>query len=397
MITVPLLDLKPQYASIKEEIQTALHRVCDSQYFIMGPEVAELEAELALYCQAKFALGVSSGTDALILALMALEIKPGDEVITTPYTFFATAGSIARLGAKAVFVDIDPKTYNLAPAQIEAKITSKTRAIMPVHLYGQCADMDPLLEIAQRHNLYVIEDAAQAIGSEYKGRRAGSLGHIGCFSFFPSKNLGAFGDGGAVTANDPHLADRMRILRVHGAEPKYYHKFVGGNFRLDALQAAVIRVKLKHLDSWTAGRQRNAARYNELFHKTDLTGDSANGQPLLTLPYESSESGQYALRTDVEVDPFPGHRHIYNQYIIRLNRQRDELRAFLTERKIGSEIYYPVPLHQQECFAEWGYQADPYLHSEAAALQTLAIPIYPELTDEQLQTVVAAIAEFYRV
>lgn len=397
MITVPLLDLKPQYASIKEEIQTALQRVCDSQYFIMGPEVAELEAELALYCQAKFVLGVSSGTDALILALMALEIKPGDEVITTPYTFFATAGSIARLGAKAVFVDIDPKTYNLDPAQIEAKITSKTRAIMPVHLYGQCADMDPILEIAQRHNLFVIEDAAQAIGAEYKGRRAGSLGHIGCFSFFPSKNLGAFGDGGAVTANDPHLAERMRILRVHGAEPKYYHKFVGGNFRLDALQAAVIRVKLNHLDSWTAGRQRNAARYNELFQKTGLTGASVNGQPLLTLPYESRESAQYTLRTDAEVAPFPGHRHIYNQYILRLSRQRDELRAFLAERKIGTEIYYPVPLHQQECFVEWGYQTEPYPHSEAAALQTLAIPIYPELTDEQLQTVVAAIAEFYRI
>lgn len=394
MITVPLLDLKPQYASIKEEIQAALNRVCDSQYFIMGPEVATLEAELAIYCQAKYALGVSSGTDALILALMALEIKPDDEIITTPYTFFATAGSIARLGARAVFVDIDPKTYNLDPAQLEAKITPKTRAIMPVHLYGQCADIDPLLEIAQQHNLYVIEDAAQAIGSEYKGRRAGSLGHIGCFSFFPSKNLGAFGDGGAVTTNEPHLAERMRILRVHGAEPKYYHKFVGGNFRLDALQAAVIRVKLKHLDSWTAGRQRNAARYNELFSATGLTGKDGS---MLTLPYESNESGHYALRTNAEVNPFSGHRHIYNQYVIRLNRQRDELRAFLTERKIGTEIYYPVPLHQQECFADWGCQAGNYPHSEAAALQTLAIPIYPELADEQLQTVVATIAEFYQV
>jgi dTDP-4-amino-4,6-dideoxygalactose transaminase len=397
MITVPLLDLKPQYASIKEEIQAAINRVCDSQYFIMGPEVTELEAELAAYCQAKFALGVSSGTDALILALMALEIKPDDEIITTPYTFFATAGSIARLGAKAVFADIDPKTYNLDPAQLEAKITPKTRAIMPVHLYGQCADMAPMMEIAQRHNLYLIEDAAQAIGSEYKGRRAGSIGHIGCFSFFPSKNLGAFGDGGAITTNDPHLAERLRILRVHGAEPKYYHKFVGGNFRLDALQAAIIRVKLKHLDSWTAGRQRNAAHYNHLFSAAGLTAASGKGWPLLTLPYESSEAGQYALRTDGEVDPFPGHRHIYNQYVIRVNRQRDELRTFLTERKIGSEIYYPVPLHRQECFAEWGYPAGAYPHSEAAAAQTLAIPIYPELTAEQLQTVVAAVAEFYKV
>ncbi|MBE7470269.1 MAG: transcriptional regulator [Anaerolineae bacterium] len=389
MISVPLLDLKPQYAPIKEEIQAAINRVCDSQYFIMGPEVSELESELAAYCQTQFALGVSSGTDALILALMAIDLKPGDEVITTPYTFFATAGSVARLGATAVFADIDPQTYNLDPAQLEAKITPKTRAIIPVHLYGQCADMDPIMEIAQKHNLYVIEDAAQAIGSEYKGRRAGSIGHIGCFSFFPSKNLGAFGDGGAVSTNDPELAEQMRILRVHGAEPKYYHKFVGGNFRLDALQAAVIRIKLKYLDSWTAGRQRNAARYNQLFSEAGLAGSQ------LTLPVESRESGQYALRTDAEIGPFPGHRHIYNQYILRAATQRDELRAFLTERKIGTEIYYPVSLHQQECFAEWGGQSGQFPHSEAAAVQTLAVPIYPELTDEQLQAVVTGIAEFY--
>ena len=390
MISVPLLDLKPQYASIKAEIQAALNRVCDSQYFIMGPEVSELEGELAAYCQTKFALGVSSGTDALILALMAINIKPGDEVITSPYTFFATAGSVARLGATAIFADVDPKTYNLDPAHIEAKITPKTRAIMPVHLYGQCADMDPIMEIAERHNLYIIEDAAQAIGSEYKGRRAGSIGHIGCFSFFPSKNLGAFGDGGAVSTNDPELAEQMQILRVHGAEPKYYHKFIGGNFRLDTLQAAVIRIKLKHLDSWTAGRQRNAARYNQLFSEAGLADTD------LTLPYESSELGQYALRSDGEVDPFPGHRHIYNQYILRAARQRDDLRAFLTEHKIDTEIYYPVSLHQQECFAEWGGQAGQFSHSEAAAAQTLAIPIYPELTDEQIQAVVNAIAEFYQ-
>ncbi|MBE7549765.1 MAG: DegT/DnrJ/EryC1/StrS family aminotransferase [Anaerolineales bacterium] len=395
MITVPLLDLKPQYASIKEEIQAAISRVCDSQYFIMGPEVSELESELAVYCQTKFALGVSSGTDALILALMAINLKPGDEVITTPYTFFATAGSVARLGATAVFADVDPKTYNLDPAQIETRITPKTKAIMPVHLYGQCADMDPIMEIARRHNLYVIEDAAQAIGSEYKGRRAGSIGHIGCFSFFPSKNLGAFGDGGAVTTNDPHLAEQLRILRVHGAEPKYYHKFVGGNFRLDALQAAVIRVKLKHLDNWTAGRQHNAARYNQLFIEAGLADMSGEGSSLV-LPCESRESGQYALRTEAAVDPFPGHRHIYNQYVIRVNRQRDELRAFLTERKIGTEIYYPVSLHQQECFAEWGYQTGAYPHSEHAAAHTLAVPIYPELSDEQLQTVVQTIAEFFK-
>jgi dTDP-4-amino-4,6-dideoxygalactose transaminase len=395
MITVPLLDLKPQYASIKEEIQAAISRVCDSQYFIMGPEVSELESELAAYCQTKFALGVSSGTDALILALMAINLKPGEEVITTPYTFFATAGSVARLGATAVFADVDPKTYNLDPNQIEARITSKTKAIMPVHLYGQCADMDPIMEIARRHNLYVIEDAAQAIGSEYKGRRAGSIGHIGCFSFFPSKNLGAFGDGGAVTTNDPHLAEQLRILRVHGAEPKYYHKFVGGNFRLDALQAAVIRVKLKHLDSWTAGRQHNAARYNQLFIEAGLA-DMSGESSILVLPCESHESGQYALRTEAAIHPFPGHRHIYNQYVIRVNHQRDELRAFLTDRKIGTEIYYPVSLHQQECFAEWGYQAGEYPHSEHAAAHTLAVPIYPELSDEQLQAVVHTIAEFYQ-
>lgn len=395
MISVPLLDLKPQYASIKEEIQAAISRVCDSQYFIMGPEVSELESELAAYCQAEFALGVSSGTDALILALMAINLKPGDEVITSPYTFFATAGSVARLGATAVFADIDPQTYNLDPRQIEAKITPRTRAIMPVHLYGQCADMDPIMEIARRHNLYVIEDAAQAIGSEYKGRRVGSIGHIGCFSFFPSKNLGAFGDGGAVTTNDPDLAEQMRILRVHGAEPKYYHKFVGGNFRLDALQAAVIRVKLKHLDNWTAGRQHNAARYNQLFIEAGLA-DIANGNNRLTLPYESGETDQYALRTEAEVNPFPGHRHIYNQYVIRAAHQRDDLRAFLTERKIGTEIYYPVALHQQECFAEWGDQTGQYPHSEEAAGETLAVPIYPELIEEQLQTVVATVAEFYQ-
>jgi dTDP-4-amino-4,6-dideoxygalactose transaminase len=396
MITVPLLDLKPQYAPIKEEIQAAINRVCDSQHFIMGPEVNELEDELAAYCQTQFALGVSSGTDALILALMAINLQPDDEVITSPYTFFATAGSVARLGARAVFADIDPKTYNLDPARIEAKITPKTRAIMPVHLYGQCADMDPIMEVAQRHNLYVIEDAAQAIGSEYKGQRAGSIGHIGCFSFFPSKNLGAFGDGGAVSTNDPELAEQMRILRVHGAEPKYYHKFVGGNFRLDALQAAVIRIKLKHLDNWTTGRQRNAARYNQLFIEAELADMSNEDKFPLTLPCESRESGQYALRTEAAVDPFPGHRHIYNQYILRAERQRDELRAFLTERKIGTEIYYPVSLHQQVCFAEWGGQAGDHPRSEAAAAQTLAIPIYPELTDEQIQAVVAAIAEFYR-
>jgi len=381
MTAVPLLDLKPQYAAIKTEIQEAINRVCDSQYFILGPEVAALEEELAAYCQTDFALGVSSGTDALLLALMALDIKPGDEVITTPYTFFATAGSIARLGAKAVFVDVEPHTFNIDPSQLEAAITPRTKAIMPVHLYGQCADMDPIMDIAVRHNLAVIEDAAQAIGAEYKNRRAGSLGHIGCFSFFPSKNLGAFGDGGAVTTNDPDLAERMRILRVHGGKPKYYHKFVGGNFRLDALQAAVVRVKLNYLDDWTAARQRNAARYNQLL--TDVAG--------LTRPYEAGARGQYAQRNGDA--PFAGYRHIYNQYVLRVGSRRDELRASLKEQGIGSEIYYPVPLHLQKCFADWGGQPGDHPVSEQAAAETIALPIYPDLTDEQLQTVAAAIKE----
>lgn len=393
-MAVPLLDLKLQYAQLKEEIQEAINRVCDSQYFILGPEVQALEESMAVYCQTKAALGVSSGTDALILALMALDIKPGDEIITTPYTFFATAGCIARLGAKAIFVDIDPQTYNLDPSQIEAKITKKTRAIMPVHLYGQCADMEPINKIACDRELYVIEDAAQAIGSEYKGQRAGGMGYVGCFSFFPSKNLGAFGDAGAVTTNDPELAERMRILRVHGGQPKYYHRFVGGNFRIDALQAAVIQVKLKYLDDWSAERQQNAADYYRLFTETGLTeGDD----PLITLPVESSESGHYAARTAGDVAPFSQHRHIYNQYIIRCRQDRDKLRAFLKERHIGHEVYYPVPLHEQECFAMWGGQAGQFPLAEAAAKQTLAVPIYPELTLAQKEEVVGAIADFYGV
>jgi dTDP-4-amino-4,6-dideoxygalactose transaminase len=395
MVTVPLLDLKPQYAPLKEEIQAAINEVCDSQYFIMGPKVAEMEQDIAAYCQTEFAWGVSSGTDALILALMALDIKEGDEVITTPYTFFATAGSIARLGARASFVDIDPKTYNLDPAEIEAKITPNTKAIIPVHLYGQCADMDPIMDIAERHNLYVIEDAAQAIGSEYKGRRAGSIGHIGCFSFFPSKNLGAFGDGGAVTTNDPAIAERMRILRVHGGEPKYYHKFVGGNFRLDALQAVVVQIKLRYLDDWTMGRQRNAALYNKLFTEVGLATAANGDRPILTLPHESAETGHYLQRCTGAESPFSGHRHIYNQYVLQVSHARDDLRQFLSEREIGNEVYYPVPLHMQACFAYWGYGRGDFPHSEQAANQTIAIPVYPELTEQQIQAVVEAIAAFY--
>lgn len=363
---VPLLDLKAQFVTIEDEIRAAMDRVLASQYFIMGPEVEALEREVAAYSQCAYGIGVSSGTDALLVALMALEIGPGDEVITTPYTFFATAGCIARLGAKPVFVDIAPRTYNIDPAQIEAAVTPRTKAIMPVHLFGQMADMAPIMALAERHNLAVIEDAAQAIGAEYKGRRAGSIGHLGCFSFFPSKNLGGFGDGGMVVSNDPALADRVKLLRGHGARPKYHHQVVGGNFRLDAIQAAVLRVKLRHLDEWTAGRQHNAACYRELFAAAGLAG--------VELPRENGAG-----------------RHIYNQFVIRL-KQRDSLIAHLKARQIGHEVYYPAPMHLQACFAELGHRAGDFPESEAAAQETVAIPIYPELTAAQQQVVVNAIA-----
>jgi dTDP-4-amino-4,6-dideoxygalactose transaminase len=366
---IPLLDLKAQYAPIREEIRAAIDRVADAQYFIGGPEVEGLEREIAAYSSAAYGIGVTSGTDALIVALMALDIEPGDEVITTPYTFFATGGCIHRLGAVPVFVDIDPASYNIEPALIEAAITSRTRAIMPVHLYGQMADMDPIMDIAARHNLHVIEDAAQAIGAEYRGRRAGSIGHFGCFSFFPSKNLGGFGDGGMVTAQDEKLAHDARLLRNHGAEPKYYHKVVGGNFRLDALQAAVLRIKLTYLDGWTAGRQRNAARYRALFAERKLAD--------IVLPAE-----------------LPERRHIYNQFVIRTTR-RDAVMAELKARKIGHEIYYPVPLHLQECFGGLGYRAGSLPESERAANETLALPIYPELTEEMQAAIVDAVAAAY--
>ncbi len=367
---VPLLDLKAQYATIREETRAAMDRVAESQYFILGPEVKALEEEVAAYSQCRYGIGVSSGTDALLVALMALNIGPGDEVLTTPYTFFATAGCVARLGAKAVFVDIDPATYNIDPAALEAAITPRTRAIMPVHLYGQMAPMDPIMAVAARHGLPVIEDAAQAIGSEDQGRRAGSIGQMGCFSFFPSKNLGGFGDGGMVVTNDSALAEQLTILRGHGAKPKYYHKFVGGNFRLDALQAAVLRVKLPYLDQWTAGRQRNAAIYRQLFAEMGLT-------EVIRLPVE-----------------LPQMRHIYNQFVIR-TKARDALMAHLKQHEIGTEIYYPVPMHLQECFTDLGYHQGDFPASEAAANETLAIPIYPELTEAMLRTVVETIARFY--
>lgn len=386
---VPLLDLKAQYAAIRDEIRVAIDRVADAQMFILGPEVEALEREIAAYSGCAYGIGVSSGTDALLVALMAIDIQPGDEVITTPYTFFATAGSIARLGAVPVFVDIDPLTFNIDPTTIEARITPRTRVIMPVHLYGQMADMDPIMEIAQRHNLIVIEDAAQAIGSEYKGRRAGSIGHMGCFSFFPSKNLGGFGDGGMVTTNDAALAERVRLLRGHGAQPKYYHKLIGGNFRLDALQAAVLRVKLKYLDDWTAGRQRNAAIYRRLFSEAGLVTDPPD---CLTDGCRARSTGACALPLGKVVLPVeaPERRHIYNQFVIRV-AQREKVMATLKARKIGHEIYYPVPLHLQECFAYLGHRPGDLPVSECAAAETLALPIYPELTDEMLEAVVDAV------
>lgn len=371
-VPVPLLDLKAQFASIRQEVVSAVMQVLESQQFILGPVVEECERRIAEYCGCEFAVGVSSGTDALLLALMAERIGPGDEVITTPYTFFATAGSIARVGAKPVFVDILPDTYNIDPAQIEAKITPRTKAIIPVHLYGQCADMDPILQVAEKHGLTVIEDAAQAIGAEYRGRRAGSMGKYGCFSFFPSKNLGCAGDGGMVTCRDAETAELLRVLRVHGSKPKYYHSLIGGNFRFDAIQAAVVNAKLPYLDLWSQMRQANAMRYRRLFAEAGLLADGR-----IRLPDEA-----------------PERRHIYNQFVIRAER-RDQLIVFLRDRRIGAEIYYPVPLHLQECFAYLGHRPGEFPQSESAARETLALPIYPELSDAQAETVVEAIRGFY--
>jgi dTDP-4-amino-4,6-dideoxygalactose transaminase len=386
MTNVPLLDLKAQFAQIRAEVMPVIDQVCAAQHFILGPQTRSLEEEIARYSAASQGIGVSSGTDALLLALMAFGIGPGDAVITTPFTFFATAGTIARTGARPVFCDIDPVTFNISPAAVQAYIDDRCavrgkelidratggriKALMPVHLYGQTAEMDPLMAIAAHYGLKVIEDAAQAIGSEYKGVRAGTIGDVGCFSFFPSKNLGAFGDAGLCTTNDSELAESMRILRVHGGNPKYFHAVIGGNFRIDELQAAILRVKLRYLDGWTAGRQRNAAYYDENFAAAGLGTK---------------------LRTPVAQ---PGFRHIFNQYVVRVEG-RDALKARLAERGIGSEIYYPVPLHLQKCFAYLGYGAGDFPHSEKAALETLALPVYPELEQAQLAHVVATITEFY--
>ncbi|MBC8145860.1 MAG: DegT/DnrJ/EryC1/StrS family aminotransferase [bacterium] len=379
-ISVPLLDLKAQYASLKGELDAAMLRVAESQRFILGPEVERFERAMCEYLEVEFALGVSSGTDALLLALMALGVGPGDSVIVPTFSFFATAGVVSRLGARPVFVDVDPSTFNLDPDSFAAHIDASTKAVVPVHLFGQSADMDPIMSIAAEHGIAVVEDAAQAIGVRYRdGRRVGAIGKIGCFSFFPSKNLGAFGDGGLVTTNDPELFERMRIMRVHGGEPKYYHSVVGGNFRLDELQAAVLSVKLPHLDEWGRARRKNAARYGELFRENGAGGDDANGVVLPSSVYESTGV------PDV---------HIYNQYTIRV-RERDALREWMTENRIGTEVYYPVPLHLQECFAGAGALVAGSLPvSEELAREVLALPIYPELSDSQLMHVVCSVSEF---
>ena len=372
-MSVPALDLKAQYRTIKDEIDRVVQAVVESQYFILGPEVANFEAEVARFCQVPHAIGCASGSDALLLPLMAWQIGPGDEVVTTPYSFFATAGAIWRTGARPVFVDIDPETYNIDPAKIEAAITSKTKALIPVHLYGQTAEMDAINPIAAKHGLKVLEDAAQAIGSAYHGRQAGTLGDAAAFSFYPSKNLGGFGDAGLVTTTDEAHAKSVARLRVHGMEPKYHHHEVGFNSRIDALQAAVLRVKLRYLDQWTAARRAVAERYRDLFDHHALT-------EVVSLPTERAD-----------------HFHVYNQFVVRVpEASRDELRAFLTAQKIGTEIYYPIPLHLQVCFASLGHHAGDFPEAEAAANQTIALPIYPELTEEAQLHVVGSIARFFR-
>jgi dTDP-4-amino-4,6-dideoxygalactose transaminase len=377
---IPILDLKAQYASIKVEINTAIERVLESQQFILGPEVEALEKELADYCQCSHAFGVSSGTDALLLSLMAIGIQSGDEIITSPYSFFASSGSIARLGAKPVFVDIDPATFNIQAEGIASKITSRTKAILPVHLAGQVAEMDPILELARKNGLFVIEDACQAIGSDYKGHRAGSMGILGCFSFFPSKNLGGYGDSGLITCKDAGVAEKVALLRNHGQRPKYHNLMLGGNFRMDALQAAVLRAKFNHLEQWTETRRKHAENYRNLFCERGIS---------VSLSELGNKKG-IVLPTEMGTG-----RHIYHLYIVRSN-YRDALAQYLHEYGISSEIYYPVPLHLQDCFRSLGYQAGDFPESEKASRQTLALPIYPELTEEMQTRVADTIADFIK-
>ena len=367
---VPLIDLAAQFEPLREQMLASIERVIDSQQFVLGSEVKSLEEEIARYSNTKHAVGCASGSDAVLLALMALDIKAGDEVITTPFTFFATGSAIARLGARPVFVDIDARTYNIDPAKVEAAITPRTRALVPVHMYGQCADMEPLIEISARHGFPIIEDAAQAIGGEDRGRRAGSIGLLGCFSFYPTKNLGGAGDGGMIVTNDDALTERLLALRVHGGLTEYLHNEIGINSRLDALQAVVLRIKLPHLDEWSNARRRKAEEYDELFCKASL-------------PFEV-------------ITPFirSNGRHIFHQYVVRVPKHRDSLMSHLNKRGVGTKIYYPVPLHLQECFRYLGYQAGDFPESERAAQETFALPVYPELTDEQQRYVVDSFRSF---
>lgn len=370
---VPLLDLSGQYRTIRKEVLDEVKKVCDSQHYILGRNVSSLESEIAAYCGAKYAVGVASGTDAILLSLMAAGIKPGDKVITTPFTFFATAGSIARLGAVPLFVDIHPETFNIVPDSLEHALRKKAKgakAIIPVHLYGQCADMAPIMSLAKEYGLVVIEDAAQSIGAAYRGRKAGALGHMGCFSFYPTKNLGGFGDGGMVTTDSSRLAERLKTLRVHGSRKRYYHDAVGVNSRLDEIQAAVLRVKLRYMDTWTAKRIRNALRYDMLFKKAGMTG-------IVRLPYIEE-----------------GNMSVFNQYVISV-KNRDALRTHLAEQGIGTEIYYPLPLHLQKCFRYLGCKKGDFPVSEKAAKEVLALPIYPELGLEQQKDVVSKVAGFF--
>jgi dTDP-4-amino-4,6-dideoxygalactose transaminase len=372
VVGVPLIDISRQFAQLEHDLAAAMARVCRSGRFVLGPDCQALEDGIAAYCQARHAIACASGSDALLLSLMAHEIGPGDEVIVPSYTFFATASAVSRLGASPVFVDIDPASYNLDPALVAAAVTSATKAIIAVHLYGQCADIAPLVALARRHGLAVIEDACQAIGAEYRGRRAGVLGDVGCFSFYPTKNLGGWGDGGMLTTQDDKLADKLRLLRVHGMQPRYYHQLLGINSRLDTLQAAVLNIKLPHLENWTARREAHAQRYGELFRAAKL--DS-----LLGLPTADSEG-----------------RHVWNQYVVRVpGGRRDALREHLTQRKIGTEIYYPVPLHRQQCFATLGYGEGSLPETDRAARETLALPIFPELTAAEQALVVHEIASYF--
>ncbi len=370
---VPLLDLRAQYAPMKEEILAAVSEICDSQRFILGEKVEILEKELAAYCQSGGAVGVSSGSDALLIALMAEKIKPGDEVITTPFTFFATVGAIVRAGAKPVFADIDPKTFNIDPAKIAEKITPKTRAIIPVHLFGQAADMDPIVAIAKEHNLFIIEDACQAIGAEYKGKRVGSFAEYGAFSFFPSKNLGCFGDGGAVSCDTAEREALLKIYRNHGQSKTYIHEYIGGNFRIDALQAAILSIKLRSLDNWSAARQKNAEIYRKLFAASGISDQ-------ITLP----QLADYPVR------------HIYNQFCVLVkDGKRDALRQYLLDNGVGCAVYYPLSLHLQDCFKELGGKVGDYPVSEKSSNEILALPIFGELSEKELEYVVATIAKFY--